>query len=267
LSNSLWTSTSDGESSLHARRQPGLLVSARNRSEALIALDAGVDVLDLKEPEHGPLGAVDRKVLVDVIGGLEENGYLDGEGPLSVALGELLDWNEPPAQLPTQVRYAKLGLAGMTRHSDWKSRWIVAMTSLGDHVTPVAVAYADHQLANSPEPDEILAFATGYGCRAFLLDTFDKQAGALNRHLPAAELNRMIDQARNVGMTVVLAGSISRSNIQAIMECGPDLVAIRTAACSGGRTGNLCGDRIRDFKQLMSELGSTIEEQPNFPAN
>ena len=37
-----------------------LLVSVRNASEARAAINGGADVIDIKEPDHGPLGMADR---------------------------------------------------------------------------------------------------------------------------------------------------------------------------------------------------------------
>ena len=36
-----------------------LLISVKNVKETLIALDAGVDIIDLKDPDNGALGALD----------------------------------------------------------------------------------------------------------------------------------------------------------------------------------------------------------------
>src|SRR5262245_1743855 len=51
-------------------RQPhaaaGLLVSVRSVAEAMVALGAGVDLLDVKEPSRGALGRADWHVIADV---------------------------------------------------------------------------------------------------------------------------------------------------------------------------------------------------------
>ena len=42
---------------MNARAKPKLLVSVRSADEARAALAGGADLIDVKEPAHGPLGA------------------------------------------------------------------------------------------------------------------------------------------------------------------------------------------------------------------
>ena len=68
-----------------------LLVSVRSLDEARVALEAGVDLIDLKEPARGPLGAVDLEVVEAV------SQFVASRVPTSTALGELIDWNPSTA--------------------------------------------------------------------------------------------------------------------------------------------------------------------------
>ena len=86
----------------------GLLVSVRSAAEAVVALEAGTDLLDVKEPARGPLGRADPEVMAEVA------RCAGGSVPVSVALGELRDADEVP-RLPQSIAYAKLGLAGCGR--------------------------------------------------------------------------------------------------------------------------------------------------------
>ena len=99
----------------------GLLVSVRNAAEAEIALSAGVDLIDVKEPSRGSLGAADPAVWPDVC------EVVGGRVPVSIALGELRDREHaedaPPGLPSSGVAYAKLGLAGGSSQHDWMRRW------------------------------------------------------------------------------------------------------------------------------------------------
>src|SRR5207248_4650901 len=85
---------------------PKLLVSVRNRAEAEAALAGGADLIDVKEPKRGALGAADARTLAAVVAAVA------GRRPVSAALGELREtfWKGPPA-LPG-LAYVKWGLAG-----------------------------------------------------------------------------------------------------------------------------------------------------------
>ena len=60
-----------------------MLASVRSLDEALFALEAGADLIDLKEPSHGALGALDHaavRVCVQAIG---------GRRPVSATIGDI----------------------------------------------------------------------------------------------------------------------------------------------------------------------------------
>jgi (5-formylfuran-3-yl)methyl phosphate synthase len=85
----------------------GLLVSVRNAEEARDAVEADADLIDIKEPLAGPLGAAAPETIAEII------RVVAGRRPLSVALGELADQKSTFGdRLPLGIRFAKLGLAG-----------------------------------------------------------------------------------------------------------------------------------------------------------
>ena len=45
----------------------GMLASVSNPNEAQIALEENVDIIDLKDPAHGTLGAVTTAVALDIV--------------------------------------------------------------------------------------------------------------------------------------------------------------------------------------------------------
>ena len=65
-----------------------LLVSVRSGVEALAALAGGADVIDVKEPSHGPLGRAEFALWREV------RGRVPPTVPMSVALGELSEWSD-----------------------------------------------------------------------------------------------------------------------------------------------------------------------------
>ncbi|MFM9834559.1 MAG: (5-formylfuran-3-yl)methyl phosphate synthase, partial [Methylophilaceae bacterium] len=54
-----------------------LLISVKNSEEALIALHAGADVIDLKDPNIGALGALDLETTAQIL------KVLDGRATVS----------------------------------------------------------------------------------------------------------------------------------------------------------------------------------------
>ncbi len=135
---------------------PQLLVSVRDCGEAAVALAADVDLIDVKEPRAGSLGAA----TVGVIDGVLR--LVNGRRPVSVALGELVDNAATRAnQLATHCRryppaFAKIGLARCADRTSWQQELQAAFACLDSETVRVAVAYADLDAARSPEPGTIL---------------------------------------------------------------------------------------------------------------
>jgi uncharacterized protein (UPF0264 family) len=219
-----------------------LLVSVRNRSEAILALRAGVDLIDIKEPRAGSLGAASSGVIREIV------SLCSGKVPLSVALGELLT-AEGECELPAaaDIQFAKLGLAGCRAEHDWHQRWDRRIERLSSPAAAVAVIYADWLTAGAPPPAEVLAHAVRTGCRAVLLDTFDKSQGSLFAHLPLAQTTDLVGDIHRLGLPAVVAGSLSVPMIGQLIEAGADCLAFRGAACRGGRTGSVDALLLRDI--------------------
>jgi uncharacterized protein (UPF0264 family) len=225
-----------------------LLVSVRSSFEARAALAGGADLIDVKEPSRGALGAADAEAWRAVIAAVA------GRAPISVALGELCCGAVAVNNdLAARVRYAKLGLAGSARMSDWSTRWAAALTRLPAGVSPVAVAYADHSAASAPSPEEVLRHGLRLGCSALLVDTFHKNGGGLLEYLSGDELARLVDRARAAAMTVVLAGSLSAQSLPKAVSLAPDYIAVRGAVCRGRRCGAVDERLVRQLAVLISQ--------------
>jgi len=223
-----------------------LLVSVRDATEALTALDAGADLIDVKEPDQGPLGAADAMTIAAVVSSVA------GRVPTSAALGELPAAGDLPARLPPQLHFAKLGLAGCKHLEDWPTKWRGTIATLPAGIAPVAVAYADFRAADSPEPWSLLPLARELGCRGLVLDTFDKHKGGLGDYFSRADLRRWLAAVRFSGMMSVVAGGLRSAPLAEIANVGPDDVGVRGAARLGGRDGTVDARPIRRLLQALA---------------
>lgn len=230
-----------------------LLVSVRNTAEAQTALDCGVDLIDVKEPDRGALGAADPQVWSEVL------SLVAGRAPVSCALGELVSLNATAAAaVPLGVRYVKLGLAGALRFSDWSERWRQALAERPPGCGIVAVAYADWSTAGSPEPMDVLHAGKALGCSAVLIDTFDKAHGDVFRHWPAASLERFLDEVSAAGLITVLGGGLSWESLPRAIELPIDYIAVRGLACRGGRSGAIDSAACRRLAERIHGDAASI---------
>jgi (5-formylfuran-3-yl)methyl phosphate synthase len=219
---------------------PGLLVSVRSADEARVAVAAGAHVIDVKEPDRGPLGRAEPEVWQAV------RRVVPPSIPVSVALGELLDWREPHALDPASfagLTYRKLGLAGCGALpiSEWAEAWSRLRRAWGAGPAWVAVVYIDWEQAKAPPPDAVLDMALSTGCAGVLVDTWDKM-----RPSPvslACEL--WLRRVQNAGLFVALAGGLDAAAIARLAPLRPDWFAVRSAACAGSdRRATIDRDRV-----------------------
>jgi uncharacterized protein (UPF0264 family) len=235
------------------RYSTGLLVSVRNATEAAIALAAGADVIDVKEPSRGALGAADFSTIQSVV------ETVASQKPTSAAFGELAE--QGSGEMPVGLTYAKIALAGLAGDPTWQDRWRRWASRLPPETAPVAVAYADAHLARSPPVTEVFALAVRFGAPFVLLDTFDKRAANLLDHLSLHALGEIASAARAAGLGIVLAGSLTAEVIPSILPLWPAYIAVRGAACRGNRDGPLVKKQIELLRQILDARSSSPEPQ------
>jgi uncharacterized protein (UPF0264 family) len=226
----------------------GLLVSVRSAAEAVAALQGGASVIDVKEPDRGPLGRADPAV-VRAVWTVVPAGV-----PVSVALGELIEPGAPPAD-GAGIAFCKLGLAGSG--PDWLPRWLAYRRATGPGPGWIAVAYADWETAAAPAPDAVLDAALATGCAGILLDTWSKdRPGPVD-----GSWSDWIVRARRGGLLVALAGGLDAAAIRRLALLRPDLFAVRGAACSGGdRRAPIDPDRVAQLVRAACPVQSPIPD-------
>ena len=233
------------------KHNTGLLVSVKNAEEAQIAAALGISILDVKAPKEGPLGRPSNKVLRE-IGTLPLGNAINR----SVALGEVTDFSqrkEPAPQILNQFDYFKLGMSQLKEVKNWPELWKGQIARLGD-LHPVAVAYGDFHLCAAPEPEDIIRVGGQLGCQFFLLDTFTKvEKQNIFSHANDSTITRWLEQARQLGMKTVVAGSIKTKDVNRCVAMRPDYIGVRGALCSEGRNSKLQKRKLDDLlRQLQS---------------
>ena len=222
----------------------------RTAAEAVIAVDHGAGIIDVKEPSRGPLGMADLCVIEQVVAAVA------GRFPVSVALGELAALPSMP-RLPVGVTFGKVGLARAPR--DWREELASRFADV-PHIQPVAVAYAAMDAAEAArlsvaDPGQVLQWAIDHGAWALLVDTCCKDGRTLFDSQPVRDgtLQCVVDRAHSHGLVVALAGSLTPAVVPRAMEMGADIVAVRGAACAGSdRQAGIDGPRVRELANLIA---------------
>ena len=235
-----------------------LLVSVRDADEARIAIAGGCDIIDLKEPHAGPLGACTLEVMKEVI------DEVDGRVPISAACGELVEHGSDFTLLKSLqcIRESDVSAELPSNELHWTSRLRAGWAALPRDIGRVAVAYADWRDCRAPNPGRQLAMAAEGGCEYFLLDTYRKTHSVLTV-ASRADLAQWMQQATSLGMQTVLAGSLQIGDIPAVTRrFRPDVIAVRGAVCDGDRAGNICIDRVRTLRAGLVQVDQDLATLP-----
>lgn len=238
-----------------------LLISVVNEEEAKSAVDGGADIVDVKNPLEGALGAnfphVIRRVRQCVPPGL----------PVSAAIGDAPD--KPGATALAAlgaavcgVQYVKVGLYGTKepRQAVFLLKEVCrAAREYDSGIKIIAVAYADaHKIGSLPalKSPSVASEAGADGC---MLDTAVKGGGSLFSHLGDDELRNFVKNCHNAGLLCALAGSLGEADIPHVSKIGPDIIGFRTAACLGDRIkGVVERQRVKRLRDLIAASRSPL---------
>ncbi len=223
----------------------GLLASVANLTEVAQALEFGADILDLKDPAAGALGAWPAVDLAKAV------RLVDGQVPVSATVGDLpMDAVRlaaaARAAAATGVDIVKLGFfPAPDQHAIALA--LAPLAHAGIRLVAVLMADRRPDLALVPT----LAEAGFYGV---MLDTADKCAGGLRQHLGVAELQGFVTAARGHGLLSGLAGSLRLADVAPLGRLRPDYLGFRGALCGGDRTDALDVPAARAVRRAVGAL-------------
>lgn len=215
---------------------PRFLASVRDVGEALLAARLGADLIDLKEPRQGALGAVasaDQRAILAALG--------RGRPPVSATIGDLPF--EPDLLFSAIHRTADNGV-DLVKFGVFAAG-VAAIAGLAEldrrlrrspPAKPLVVLFLAERLAGGEEAAALAVAALRvHGVAGVMLDTADKGAGSLPEVLPPAALARFVAAAHRAGGFAGLAGSLKLGQIPALAASGADILGFRGALCGGQR--------------------------------
>lgn len=228
----------------------GVLASVANLEEAKIALDAKVDIIDLKDPSQGTLGAVSTKVAREVV------QFVSGQCLVSATIGDLPMQARSigkaiAAMGSTGVDIVKVGIFGDLTDEIMTSLQTQVINGAGilngRQFSIVTVFFVDKDL----DLEKIPALAK-IRIRGVMLDTADKTHGSLRAYMRDEALQSFINQARSFGLLAGLAGSLQLGDIAALLPLKPDYLGFRGALCQGNsRVESLHSAAVKELVALF----------------
>jgi uncharacterized protein (UPF0264 family) len=234
-----------------------LLVSPTDELDALEAVKGGADIIDVKNPVEGSLGAAPPAMIRKIRQTVKKSI------PVSAALGDVPNLPGTIAQAALGAAqagadYVKVGLHGVAKEEDAAYILTMVVDTLKDFDSEsrtVAALYGDHLRAGTLNPMDLPDIAHSAGVETVMIDTAIKDGRDLFIFMPEEEVASFIEKGRENDLEVALAGSLTGESFKTAAGLNPDIIGVRTAALPGGdRTGG------RVDAELVKELKLILEE-------
>ncbi len=232
-----------------------LLVSAINLEEAKAATLGGADILDVKNPKEGSLGANFPWIIKEI------SDYANNEIIVSTTIGDVpyKPGTVSLAALGSVVsgsNYVKVGLYGTKNYDEALEVMEAVVRTIKDYddnITVVACGYADAYRVGSILPEEIPNVAKDSKSDIAMLDTYVKDGKRLTDHLTDIELENFVQNSHKNNLQVALAGSVNKMDVPLLKRIGCDIMGVRGCVCTNG-------DRNRGTinQELVQELKITF---------
>ena len=221
-------------------------------AEALLVLAAGVDIIDLKDPELGALGALDlqlTKQIIQAIRHQQSTNYLAQNPPyLSAAVGDqAIDLNSLMADIEARhalgIDMIKIGISQLFDDGQFVSK-MQLLTDKG--VKLIAVFCADEPLNLG-----LLPTLKQIGFFGAMLDTQNKQHNLLQVQTTEA-LQNFTQMCHQHHLQSGLAGSLQAQHIENLIQFNPTYIGFRGGACENlARKTNLNRAKITELEKLL----------------
>lgn len=217
-----------------------LLVSVVDNHDALEAVEGGADIVDVKNPVEGSLGANFPWVIKEVRRSISRNVEV------SATIGDLpnLPGTAALAALgaaESGADYVKAGLLGPRTCREAMLLMTAVCKALKDfnlRTRVIAAGYADYEDVGSVSPTDLPEVASTSGADGILVDIASKRDRKLFDYIEEKELGFLVRRSHDLGLSVGLAGLLGIEDVARICRLGADIFGVRKSACEGG-------DRVR----------------------
>ena len=238
-----------------------LLISPTNEKEALEAVAGGADIIDVKNPKEGALGANFPWVIKQIRELTPKNVEV------SCALGDVpnLPGSISLAALGAAmlgVDYVKVGLYGFETAQE--AIYLLknvnqAAKQYNPKIKVAAAGYADAQRVGALDPMQIPDVAFKAHVDVAMLDTAVKDGKNLFSFISLEKLKQFVDYSHHLGLEVAFAGSLRKEDLPVIYGLGADIAGLRGAACTN--SDRVKGELKRNLVEGLVEVVKQLEKQ------
>lgn len=231
-----------------------LLISVVNVQEVEEAVQGGAEIIDIKSPGEGSLRAQVpgkiREIVSAVPPGVETSATI-GDVPNLPGVAALA----AAEAAQCGVHYVKVGLFQVRRATDAMKLLAevhLSVRACNPTARVIACTYADTIAGSCILPAELPGVAAAAQVDGCMVDTSRKDGTSLRSWIGSGELQSFIFACRQASLLAALAGSLQGVDFEWVRGLAPDIVGVRSAACTGDRiTGRVSKDRVAHIRETL----------------
>jgi len=233
------------------------LISIVSPEELPAAINGKADIIDLKNPEEGSLGAASPSLIKQVR--ISAPNHL-----ISVAIGDVP--NLPCMAALTalgaimfDIDYIKVGLYGAHSYTDGLKLLNSVVSTIREYNSEtqiVGAGYADAMNFGGVNPLKIPKIVKNSGADIAMLDTINKKNKNLFHFLDRHQLKIFINETHDFGLLAALAGSLRKDDIPILYSLGTDILGFRGAVCSNNdrKNGVISEVKVAEIMKYIKDL-------------
>lgn len=227
-----------------------LLISVTSIQEAQIALECGADIIDLKDPEQGALGALPLETVTEIVTFFSSKGKPERR-VISATVGDLpmepqLLLKHVVALSKTKVDIVKIGFFrdSNVKSTDYQSCLDVLKPVVESGVLVIAVLFVEYEY-----PASLISAIKNAGFYGVMLDTSDKNGATFLDYFSTDEIKEIASSVQAQGLLFGLAGSLHLQHVVIAKQIAPDYIGFRGGVCvNNQRKSKLDPVKIRTIR-------------------
>lgn len=220
-----------------------LLISVTSVEEAQIALDNGADIIDLKDPSAGALGALPLPLIQSIV------GFVNAQKPVSATVGDLPMQPNLILQHVTMLAGTKVDIIkiGFFETGDYQPCLDALQSITQTGAKLIAVLFAEHEYSAS-----LIGAIKKAGFIGVMLDTAKKNGLTFMDYYSEEKRRKFSQQVFNHGLSFGLAGSLKLQHVAIAKKTNPTFMGFRGGVCAGNqRELSLDAEKIKAIRYAL----------------
>ena len=199
-----------------------ILISVTSIAEAQLALDCGADIIDLKDPSAGALGALPLSLIQAIA------SHINGRKLVSATIGDLPMDTEMIVKrvtllAETNVDYIKIGFF---ETADFNECLAALKLVTQNGIKLIAVLFAEYYY-----PESLLDAIKKAGFIGIMLDTAKKNGQTFFDYYSVKQSKEFANKILALDLTFGLAGSLKLENLVMAQQFNPSYIGFRGGVC------------------------------------